>query len=325
MHVLSRLADLGGSARFSELGAQRSQLARLEREGRLNREGTGLYSLPGAPRDLLAAARLAGVVSCVSALRADGVDVPGDASIIHCSVPRHRGTARIPGAGLVRHHEDVGLADRPRTAASRWAAARAVQCLPLEPAVAALDAVAGRFDKADVDDVLGIVSARSPRRAALLLDLVDPACRSWIETSVRLALRRHGLRVRAGLTIAGVGEVDLLVEGVLIMEIDGFAYHSGRGEYRRDRRRDVAGLARGFPTVRLAYEDATQPALVVASALGALDAVGWKPLATARSVPSSEATAAARVRRRALIAWQDDPRGIGRAVGGDSLTAVSGW
>lgn len=325
MHVLTRIADLGGSARFAELGAQRSQLARLEREGRLTRDGTGLYLVPGAPPDLVAAARINGVVSCVSALRADGIDVPGDASILHCSVPRHRGTARVQGAGLLRHHEDVGLAARPRTAAPRWAAARAVQCLPLDRAVAVLDSVAGRCGRVDVDDVLGIVATRSPRRARDLLDLTDPACRSWAETSARLALRHGGLRVRAGLVIEGVGEVDLLVEGVLIMEIDGFAYHSGRGEYRRDRRRDVAGLARGFPTVRLAYEDAMEPALVMSAALGGLDAVGWKPLATARSVPSWEANAATAVRRRALVAWQDDPRGLGRTTGGAPSAAVSGW
>ena len=73
---------------------------------------------------------------------------------------------------------------------------------------------------------------------------------------MRLALRAQGLRVEPQVHILGLGWVDFLVDGIVVVEVDGFAYHSGRQPYREDRRRDrVAGLL-GLSVARFTFEDA---------------------------------------------------------------------
>jgi len=71
--------------------------------------------------------------------------------------------------------------------------------------------------------------------------------------------------------IAGVGLVDLLVECRVVVELDGFAYHSGRREYREDRRRDRELLAQGYLVLRFTWEDVMRdPGEVVRAVRAAL-------------------------------------------------------
>ena len=52
-----------------------------------------------------------------------------------------------------------------------------------------------------------------------------------------------------------VGEVDLLVEGRVVVELDGFAYHSGRREFDEDRRRDRELALQGYVVLRFTARD----------------------------------------------------------------------
>ena len=76
-----------------------------------------------------------------------------------------------------------------------------------------------------------------------------------IETVARVALRQAGLPVDCQVLIQGVGRVDLVVDGWLVVELDGFAYHSDRDRYRTDRRRTNGLVARGYRVLRFSYED----------------------------------------------------------------------
>ena len=92
-----------------------------------------------------------------------------------------------------------------------------------------------------------------PARAALAS--VDLTGESAVEVVARLLLRGAGLDVRAQVAIAGVGRVDFLVEGFLIVEIDGAAYHSDRQALRRDRQRNNRSVLDGYTVLRFCYED----------------------------------------------------------------------
>lgn len=84
-----------------------------------------------------------------------------------------------------------------------------------------------------------------------------------------------GLRVEPGVRIAGVGWVDLVVEGRVVVELDGFAYHSGRAEYREDRRRDRELVRQGYLVLRFTYEDVMRsPSMVVRAVQAVLTAQG---------------------------------------------------
>lgn len=201
------------------------------------------------------------------------------------------------------HHEDVTALAGTRVVGGVHAAARAATCLHYDDAVALLDHVCrprrGR-PRIALARVLALVAAREPARARALAIDVDTASRSFRETEVRLGLRRAGLRAATGLVLPGVGEVDLLVEGVVVAEIDGFAYHSERAEYVRDRRRDRSAIHLGHPTLRFAYEDSTVPR-VLGSVQGVL-AANPEPLPFAPRVPADVRVQVAAIRASALRA-----------------------
>lgn len=55
--------------------------------------------------------------------------------------------------------------------------------------------------------------------------------------------------------IEGAGPVDILVDGWLILEGDGFAFHSNREHYRRDRSRGNVATEQALVTLRFTWED----------------------------------------------------------------------
>jgi very-short-patch-repair endonuclease len=63
-----------------------------------------------------------------------------------------------------------------------------------------------------------------------------------------------GIHAEIQVVLAGIGRVDLLIDGWLIVEVDG-AQHADPAQMRRDRARDAAAVRLGFRTVRLTYPD----------------------------------------------------------------------
>lgn len=79
-------------------------------------------------------------------------------------------------------------------------------------------------------------------------------------TTIRRTVRdcaRTMPRLESVVLLDGVGPVDFLVNGWLIIEPDGFAFHSNREHYRRDRRRGNTIAERPLVQLRFTYEDLT--------------------------------------------------------------------
>lgn len=260
MNAVDQVRSLGGAARTRELSASRHELARLVGSGHLVRLSAGCYATPDALPEYVAAARLNGTVSCVSALQRWGVMTYASTERIHVSVPSHRGTSRPVPPGVVRHFEDVPTPGAARCTTLVAAAARAVRCLPYDRAVATLDQVVRRAVDLKVPDALNLVLAAvaraEPALAAALEVDVDARARSLRESECRLMIRRAGLAAAPAVELPLVGEVDLLVEGLIVTEVDGFAHHQARREFRNDRRRDRSAADLGFLVKRYAWEDA---------------------------------------------------------------------
>lgn len=262
MDVIAKIRSLGGAARFSEIGTSRYRLSVHVGRGDLIRIARGAYALPGTDPAICAAVVHNGLVTCRSALAVHGVQALGDSAITHLALPEHRGSARRMAPGMRCHREKPQTEPGTRVASVIDATARAATCLPYDDAVAQLERVAFDQDSGLLDQVLQKVRRASPSRARALAIDVEVGSRSTSETYVRLGLRRAGLSVMANAHIPGVGEVDFVVDGVLIVELDGYAYHGDRKAYRTDRRRDRAALRLGLPTMRFAFED-TSPERVV--------------------------------------------------------------
>ena len=130
---------------------------------------------------------------------------------------------------------------------------QAVLCQTPRAAIASLDS-AWHLGVVDEAGIAAVFSAL-PRRYRRIRPLLDRRAESGTETLVRLMLRTLGLRPELQVEIDGVGFVDLLVEGWLIVECDSEAHHADWKQIKADRRRDAAAAAQGYMTLRLLAED----------------------------------------------------------------------
>ena len=168
---------------------------------------------------------------------------------VHLALPSDRAAPR-PGvlpAGSIQHWE-AGLA---RTCSEEHSVlspvpivlVHALRCLPPREAIAIVDAALNRR----LTTVADLVDQR-PRAGNLyfdrLLRSVDGRSQALPETFARLALRSAGLAVDPQVLMVGVDHVDLLVEDLAVVEIDGFAYHRDRAQFGVERGPGEAGVAR---------------------------------------------------------------------------------
>jgi very-short-patch-repair endonuclease len=245
-------------------------------EGRLLRVRSGLYLLPDAPPDAVDASRLSGRVACTSALAQRGVFVL-DSGVLHVHLPANSSRPATVGRALRRHWGRLHRPPHPRsTHVSLFdALAQAVRCQPARAAVATLDSAlnTGMLDEGELDDLFRVL----PRRYAVIRRLLDRRCQSGPESLVRLMLRSAGLRFDVQVSIPGVGIVDFLVDGWLIVECDSQAHHSTWDAQRRDRRRDQAAATLGYATYRPIAEDIMWHPEVIAAALHGLTSRRRRP------------------------------------------------
>jgi very-short-patch-repair endonuclease len=278
------LTSLGGVARAGRLatsGGERRRLAALVAAGQVIAHPGGCYSLPGADRDMVRALVARAALTCVSAARLHGLAVlPAAAQQTHVAVPHRHGSpaARRGPTGsreVVVHRERPGLLTAhphprapdsgPWVVAPAESLARMLRCGDPLAAIAAVDSALNRRT-CTVRDVAALLTGPGSPGARGLLEECDGRSVSAIESVARVVLRRAGYRAEPGVRISGVGFVDLLVEGRVVVELDGFAYHHDRHAYREDRRRDRELAAQGYIVLRFTWEDVVgDPARVVES------------------------------------------------------------
>lgn len=74
---------------------------------------------------------------------------------------------------------------------------------------------------------------------------------SGVESIARQRLERRGLVLTLQRVIPNVGRVDLVVAGSrVVIETDGFRFHSSRAQFDEDRRRDAEAIAHGWVPLR---------------------------------------------------------------------------
>ncbi|MDQ1083218.1 MULTISPECIES: type IV toxin-antitoxin system AbiEi family antitoxin domain-containing protein [Microbacterium] len=240
------------TATLREAGMTRRAIGAAVESGALHRVRRGRYLAGQSHPDVIAAARCGGRLDCVSLVSLVGVFVHRRAGL---HVQQEEGASRRPAAPPdVRYHWRSSTAP-PDSAVTALieALAQSVRCQAPRSAVATLDS-AWHLGFVD-EDGLGQIFARLPRRYQVLRGLLEGRSESGPESLVRLLLRTLGCHVDVQVRIDGVGRVDFLVDGWLIVECDSERFHGDWQSHKRDRRRDSAALERGFCTVRLLAED----------------------------------------------------------------------
>lgn len=256
MDPVDALHGLGGAATWQSLhraGVTRHALWRRRVDGSVQHVRRGVYALPGAPADLVRALRLGGLLAGASAALHHGfplLEAPAQPVV---AVPR--AWSHCTGPGVLR--VDLPPADRGEAATTPLRTV--LDCarrLPVRAGLVVADAaVRGGVELAAL---LGAAAAsRGPGadRIRVVARHVDPRAESPVETCIRWELIELGLPFDCQVQVPWVGSVNLVVDGWLVLEGDGFAYHSDRDSYRRDRRRWSLLTAQGYGSLVLAYED----------------------------------------------------------------------
>src|SRR5690606_8366426 len=76
---------------------------------------------------------------------------------------------------------------------------------------------------------------------------------SGLESLLRLRMHQLGIRLDCQVVIDGVGRVDFVVDGRLIIEADGKQNHDGASMRHKDLVRDAAASGLGYETLHFDY------------------------------------------------------------------------
>jgi len=127
-----------------------------------------------------------------------------------------------------------------------------------------------------LDFLYGRCQGRRNGRARSVLDLVIPRADSVLEVLANVHFARAGLRVRRHVHIAGVGEVDFLIEECLVVETDGSTHFEPKS-IKRDQRRNNQSIIGGYLVLRYYYEDVVHRPEVMVTEVQAVLRVWRRP------------------------------------------------
>ncbi len=237
---------------LAERGLSRHRVTQLVATGDLVRTRNGRYLTADAPPVLVAASRLGGRLDCVTLLSAIGVFVRQRHALHLQFTP---GSTRLPRRprGVVAHWRQTECDRSALTVDIVSALVQACRCQSPRDAVATLDSAwhLGLVGEPEIAEIFRCL----PRRYGALRRLLDPRAESGSETLMRLLFRALGCAVELQVVLPGVGRVDLIVDGWLVVECDSRAHHEDWASQLRDRRRDIAAAGLGYTTIRPVAED----------------------------------------------------------------------
>ncbi len=269
MNIVIFLASWGGPATTAQLaraGFSRHRVAKAIDSGVVVRIRRGSYALPQDAGIYRSARELAGLLTCISAAPTYGLWILRPDRRLHLCVG-HRPTP--PGSvahGRSRHPRHprlpvAGLAD---------VLIHAVHCLPELEALVMVQCAVGRGD-ISLAFLRAKLAGNRNARARSVLDLVIPRADSLLEVLANTVFLRAGLHVRRHVQIPGVGEVDFLVEGCLVVETDGETHLEPR-QVKKDRKRNNATVVGGYLLLRFGYDDVVHhPARMVSEVKAVLE------------------------------------------------------
>lgn len=242
-------------------GISKRRVAAAVVDGRLLVVRRGHYAITGTPPDLVRAARVGGLATATTASAELGLWTPPDTRL-HVAMPRGIGRLRDPDdpqrplprrSDVCIHWTDgLGSTDLPRRIVPTvLLLEHALRDLP--PAMALTVVDSALHHRMLRPDGLRSLIAALPARLAAVARCADASSESGLETITRYLLRLAGLRVETQVSVAGLGRVDLLVEGHVIVELDGWEFHGDEKAFENDRRRDAVAAVGRYRVLRFTY------------------------------------------------------------------------
>ncbi|WP_411374697.1 endonuclease domain-containing protein [Arthrobacter sp. MPF02] len=269
MDVVTALEHCGGAARrpaLAGLGVNDAALRRAVRSGGVLQPDRGLYVLPTAPPELVAVVRNRELLTCSSAAEDYNLWRLPSAGRRHVY---HRRAEAVGNEAV--HHAGLLLPPSPHrpVAALADVLIHALRCLNFPESLLMVECAVSRGDM-----TIGFLRERLPGKrngkARAVLDWVDTGADSPLETLARTYFRRAGIPVQAQVYLERVGYVDLLLDGWLVVELDG-RHHAEWKQVQKDHRRNNESVRQGYTALRYYYADVVHhPEAMVAQVLQVL-------------------------------------------------------
>lgn len=259
---VSVLRRAGGTASASDMRSlfTTRELRRAVDDGRIVRAGGRHYALPGVEEALMAAARLNGVVSGLSAAQAWGWKVKLSPPEPQVTIPRRRRRSAKDREGI-----HVVWRDLPADAVTGRVTTRletAVDCmrrLPFDEALAVADSSLRQGGLTKGQLIAGARNApRTGRsKAVTVAEAADSRADNPFESCLRaVALRVPGLEVLPQFLVEDIGHADLADPRLrLAIEADSYEHHTLKEAFRYDVRRYTAMVRHRWRVVRFVWED----------------------------------------------------------------------
>jgi very-short-patch-repair endonuclease len=272
-HVESLAKEQGGFLTWADLRAHVSprRISGAVRNGVLLHRGHGVYALPEAPLDpdiRGTALSLKGVVSHDTAAMWWGIELAHTPGTQHLTVPRNRGRRRDEKTGWQLHRCDLGPTDKVlqegiQVTSPLRTVIDCARLLPLPAAVAICDSALRKrlITRQELEEALASLRPGPGRRSVeRVVGLADSKAGSVLESLLRILLWQYGLlppATQMPIRIAGVlGYFDFAWPALrLVVEADGFAFHSKREDLRRDCLRHNGLTVEGWWLLRFTWQD----------------------------------------------------------------------
>jgi very-short-patch-repair endonuclease len=294
---MQRFGNLATRSQLRALGHGDHSLRSAVEQERLHRLRKSWLVAPGANADAVRAIALCGRLTATSALASYGVWVSRPSGLWVASPPD---STRLPAVGRNEHR--LWVRERfPSRDERRWRMSVAdallhYVCVGPEPdVIASVDSALhqGLVSAPTLDEIF----AAAPRRVRRLRRRIRGAAESGLETLMRLACEAQGWHIDVQVYVDGVGRVDLLIDGWLVIELDGDEWHSDAASRDEDSRRDAELIRIGYRFHRFRYRQVMNQLAMCVEVVREMLAGGRPPLPARpvlplRSAPSVVAVVA---------------------------------
>ncbi|MFE4194963.1 endonuclease domain-containing protein [Paenarthrobacter sp. NPDC056912] len=248
MDALEFLRTVGGVARVGLLRGHGYTPAMVRRLVGAYQPRKGIWALPSADPEYLSALINNGHLTCASAAVRYGLWLKTKPTRVHVATRHNRGRGFVRHGGL-----RLGSEALLPLASVEDTVIHALTCLAEVDAIAVAQSAMTKFGVAR--EVLeSELTAKYFGQARKRLAMADGLSESVPEISARLLFESEGLSFRRQVRIAGVGRVDILIDGWLIVEINGYQFHSSRSAWRKDMGRLNAAQVLGYHVLSYAPE-----------------------------------------------------------------------
>ncbi|MGG5174766.1 DUF559 domain-containing protein [Pseudarthrobacter sp. J1763] len=245
----ARLGGIAHSRQYQKLGFSRRAIAEATAQGLVQRVSAGTYSVLPASSPLHLAASHASALTCLSAAKHYGLW-----HLFLPQVPHLAVTGHLNDVPCVQHRTAGSLRGlTPPVLALKDVLLDALLCLSELEALVMVESACTRGDSSPGFLMRHLQGPRTGK-ARGILDLVEGGADSLIETVARVLFRRHGFHTETQVYIDGIGYVDFLINGCLIVELDGLAFHFNERQFKKDQDRNNRAAELGFRVLRFRYQ-----------------------------------------------------------------------